>query len=69
MERVPAAKIRNFTITGHAGSGKTSLADLFLFKSGAVNRLGNVQEKTSISDYRSEEHERQHSLYSTPVTL
>ena len=67
MKKIPATKIRNFAITGHAGSGKTSLADLLLFKSGAVNRLGKVQEKTSISDYRAEEQERQHSLYTTPL--
>ena len=57
----------NFTIVGHAGSGKTSLSDLLLFKSGKVSRLGKVEDKNSVSDYRPEEQERQSSLYATPL--
>ena len=67
MNKIESAKIRNFSITGHPGSGKTSLADLMLYKSGKVTRLGKVQDKTSISDYRPEEQERQHSVYATPL--
>jgi elongation factor G len=58
-------KIRNFVLAGHAGSGKTSLADLMLFKSGAVNRRGSVDQGTSVSDFRQEEQERKSSIYSS----
>ena len=67
MNKIQSAKIRNFAITGHPGTGKTSLADLMLYKSGKVTRLGKVQDKTSISDYRPEEQERQHSVYATSL--
>ena len=67
MNNVPIDKIRNFAIAGHAGAGKTSLSDLILFKSGKVSRLGKVQEKNSVSDYHPDEHERQNSIYATPL--
>ena len=65
MEKVSG--IRNFVVAGHSGCGKTSLCDLMLFKSGAVERLGSVDQKTSISDYTPEEQEKQASIYSAPL--
>ena len=37
-------KLRNVVLLGHGGSGKTSLAEAMLFNTGAVNRLGRVDE-------------------------
>ncbi|HOK04683.1 MAG TPA: GTP-binding protein, partial [Victivallales bacterium] len=51
-------KIRNFVIAGHSASGKTTLCDLILFKAKAVDRCGSVDQKTSVSDYTSEEQEK-----------
>ena len=45
------SKIRNFVVAGHSGSGKTSLCDLMLYKAKAVERLGSVDTKTSVSDF------------------
>jgi elongation factor G len=59
--------IRNIVLLGHAGSGKTSLAESILHKTGASNRLGSVDEKTSICDFLDEEKEHQHSLGSAVV--
>ena len=59
-----ASEVRNFSVVGHSGSGKTSLCDLMLFKAGAVNRIGKTTDKTSISDYTPEEHAKQNSIYS-----
>ncbi len=56
--------IRNIVLLGHGGSGKTSLAEAMLHKSGATNRLGSVDDKTSICDYYDEEKEHQHSIQS-----
>ncbi len=61
-------EIRNFGVIGHAGSGKTALCDLMLFKAGAVDRLGNVDQKTSFSDYTPAEQDKKSSIYSTPLT-
>jgi len=65
MEKV--SETRNFVVAGHSGCGKTSLCDLMLFKAGAVERLGSVDQKTSISDYTPEEQEKQASIYSSPL--
>ena len=59
--------IRNIVLLGHGGSGKTSLAEAMLHTSGATNRLGSVDDKTSICDYYDEEKEHQHSIQSAVV--
>ena len=61
------SETRNFVVAGHSGCGKTSLCDLMLFKAGAVERLGSVDQKTSVSDYTPEEQEKQASIYSSPL--
>jgi elongation factor G len=59
--------IRNIVLLGHAGSGKTSLTESILYKTGATNRLGSVDDKTSICDYYDEEKVHQHSISSAVV--
>lgn len=59
--------IRNIVLLGHGGSGKTSLAEAILHKTGATNRLGSVDEKSSVCDYYDEEKEHQHSIKSSVV--
>ncbi|MHC4646812.1 MAG: elongation factor G [Planctomycetota bacterium] len=59
--------IRNIVLLGHASCGKTSLAEAILHKTGATNRLGSVDERTSICDYYDEEKEHQHSIQSALV--
>ncbi|MBN2589470.1 MAG: elongation factor G [Sedimentisphaerales bacterium] len=60
-------KIRNIVLLGHGGSGKTSLAEAILHKTGKTNRLGSVDDKTSICDYYDEEKEHQHSILSSVI--
>ncbi|MBN2314397.1 MAG: elongation factor G [Sedimentisphaerales bacterium] len=64
---VDSGDIRNVVLIGHGGSGKTSLAEAMLHKTGVTNRLGSVDEKTSICDYYDEEKEHQHSIQSACV--
>ncbi len=59
--------IRNIVLLGHGGSGKTSLTEAMLHTTGATNRLGSVDDKTSICDYYDEEKEHQHSIASAIV--
>ena len=61
--------IHNIVFLGHGGSGKTSLTEAMLHKTGATNRLGSVDDKTSICDYYDEEKEHQHSIQSAIVNI
>ena len=62
MPNYTAQDIRNIVLLGHAGAGKTSFAEAILHKSGITNRLGSVDDKTSILDCDDEERERSHSV-------
>lgn len=61
--------IRNIVLLGHGGSGKTSLVEAMLHKTGATNRLGSVDDKSSICDYYDEEKEHRHSIQSALVYI
>ena len=54
--------IRNVALLSHQGAGKTSLAEAMLFASGAIERLGKVDEGTTTSDYDPMEIERRMSI-------
>ena len=58
-------KIRNVALVGHRGTGKTSLLEAILYRSGVVNRLGSVQDGTTVSDFDDDEKKRQLSLSAT----
>jgi len=51
-------QIRNVVLLSHQGAGKTSLAESMLSTSGAIQRLGNVEDGTTTSDYDPLEVER-----------
>ena len=58
-------KIKNIAILGHGGSGKTSLMEAILYKTGMIERLGKVEEKNTFSDFSKEEQERQISIFTS----
>ena len=47
--------IRNLVMTGHSHAGKTSLTSALLFTSGAIPKLGRVDDGSTVTDYDEEE--------------
>src|SRR5690606_25562070 len=69
MREYTTDKLRNVAFVGHQGSGKTSLVEALVFNSGAITRLGRVEEKNTVSDWDDEEKERGLSLSTSLVPV
>jgi elongation factor G len=57
-----AKDIRNVLLVGHGGSGKTTLLEAMLFASGAITRMGTVEDGNTVSDHDPDEQRRQISV-------
>ena len=57
-------RIKNITLAGHNGSGKTSLTEALLYKAGALDRLGKVIDGNTATDFDPEEIKRKISINS-----
>ncbi len=62
MAYTAAKAIRNITLIGHRGSGKTSLNEALLFESNTINRLGSVGGGSTASDTEEDEKTREMSI-------
>ncbi len=62
MAAKPPDRIRNVALIGHRGAGKTSLAEAILFEAGVTNRLGKVEDGSTVADYETDEQARQMSI-------
>jgi len=68
MDQGPA-RTRCFALIGHAGDGKTSLAESLLHEAGAISKPGSVDSGTSCLDATPEERERRHTLTSSAYSF
>ncbi|MCX2837045.1 elongation factor G [Salinimicrobium sp. MT39] len=59
--------IKNVVLFGAHNSGKTTLAETMLFEAGLINRRGTVEAKNTVSDYHDIEHEKENSIFATPL--
>lgn len=57
--------IRNVSLFGHAGSGKTMITESLMLRTGVINRMGSIESNNTISDSHELEHEKGHSFFST----
>src|SRR5215203_5036999 len=62
MPPAESGKIRNVAVTGHRGTGKTSLVEAMLFQAGAVNRLGTIEQGSTVADWDEDEQRRQMTI-------
>jgi elongation factor G len=62
MKSVDLPHLRSVVLAGHAGGGKTTLAEQLLHKAGAIPRLGKVDDGTAHLDFEPEEQKRRQSL-------
>jgi elongation factor G len=53
---------RTYALVGTGGCGKTTIAEMLLFQSGVINRIGKVEEGTTMLDYEPEEIKRRGSI-------
>jgi len=60
-------QMRNVVLLSHGSAGKTSLVEAMLFNTGAINRVGRVEEGTTVSDYDEEEIQRRISLSTSVI--
>jgi elongation factor G len=59
--------IKNVVFVGAHNSGKTTLSETMLFEAGILKRRGSIETKNTVSDYHEIEHERQASVFATPL--
>lgn len=69
MKNYTTSKIRNLALVGHSASGKTSLAEALLYKTGAIDKKGKVEEGSTVSDYEAQEKKRGISIQTSIIPV
>jgi len=69
MRTFKTEQIRNIGLFSHGGAGKTSLVEAALFDSKGTNRLGRVEDGTTVSDFDPDEIKRHISVSTAVVPI
>ncbi len=64
MADYDTSHVKNVVLLGHAGAGKTTLAECMLYEAGLIHRRGTIAEKNTVGDYHPMEQERGNSIFS-----
>ncbi len=69
MKEYKSESIRNITLASHSGAGKSILGEALLFFTGAINRMGKIEDGSTVSDFDDEEHRRSISIYTSVLPV
>jgi elongation factor G len=64
MPEFDTSHVKNIVLLGHAGSGKTTLAECMLYEAGLITRRGTIADRNTTGDYHELEQERGNSIFS-----
>jgi elongation factor G len=64
MPEFDTSHVKNIVLLGHAGCGKTTLAECMLYEAGIINRKGSINQHNTVGDYHALEQERGNSIFS-----
>ncbi len=64
MPNFDTAHVKNIVLLGHAGSGKTTLAECMLFEAGLITKRGTIEERNTVGDFYELEKERGNTIFS-----
>ena len=67
MKAYQTNQLRNIGVVAHGSAGKTSLVEAMLFNTGAINRLGRVEDGTTTADFHPEEIKKQVTIHTSLV--
>jgi elongation factor G len=69
MKGYTSEQIRNVIMLGHGGAGKTTVVEAALAVTGAVSRMGKVEDGNTVSDYEKMEKEKGYSIQTSVVPV
>jgi elongation factor G len=67
MKVYQSNEIKNISLLGSSGAGKTTLVEAMLYESGVIKRIGSVASKNTVSDYFPVEQEYGYSVFPSVI--
>lgn len=65
MKVFQSNEVKSIALIGGTKAGKTTLAEAMMYNGKVINRLGSIDDKNTVSDYRDIEIEKGQSVYSS----